>query len=86
MLVSQLRQKLEPARTPGQGAALLQTRAPGYLLVLERCALDLLLFEELVADGRRALDHGDAGTAADAAPGARPVARGPRSRTWRWMR
>src|SRR3954468_13941135 len=48
MLVSHLRQKLEPSRTPGEAAALLQTRAPGYVLSIERCTLDLLQFEELV--------------------------------------
>jgi len=53
--VSQLRKALPEPR--------LRTRAPGYVLEVDDDELDLARFERLVADGRRALSHGDAGAA-----------------------
>src|SRR6266540_7136850 len=53
--VSQLRKALPEPR--------LRTRAPGYVLEVGDDELDLARFERLVADGRRALSHGDAGAA-----------------------
>src|SRR5215471_7673120 len=51
--VSQLRKALEPGS--GRAGSLLVTRAPGYLLELERGQLDRDRFEDLVAEGGRAL-------------------------------
>jgi ABC-type transport system substrate-binding protein/DNA-binding SARP family transcriptional activator len=42
----------------------LLTRAPGYQLRVEDGELDLHVFEQLLSDGRQALEHGDAGQAA----------------------
>jgi DNA-binding SARP family transcriptional activator/pimeloyl-ACP methyl ester carboxylesterase len=41
----------------------LQTRSPGYVLRIESDELDVLRFEQLVANGRNALARGDAHTA-----------------------
>ena len=56
-LVSQLRRAL--------GDGLLVTDGPGYRLRLERGSLDVDRFEELLLDGRGALERGDAEGAAD---------------------
>src|SRR5262245_35159440 len=55
--VSQLRRAL--------GDGLLVTDGPGYRLRVERGSLDVDRFEELLADGRRALERGDAESAAN---------------------
>ena len=60
VLVSELRKLLEPRRVRGEPSRLLLTRPPGYLLALEPEQLDLTRFERLRAEGRRALEAGDA--------------------------
>jgi DNA-binding SARP family transcriptional activator/tetratricopeptide (TPR) repeat protein len=55
----------------------LVTRAPGYLLAVERAEADASRFEQLVAAGREALDGGDALRAADLLAGALALWRGP---------
>jgi predicted ATPase/DNA-binding SARP family transcriptional activator len=52
LYVSQLRRVLPPGR--------LVTRAPGYLIELEDGECDADRFEQLLADGRRALEEGNA--------------------------
>ncbi|GAA1973238.1 AfsR/SARP family transcriptional regulator [Kitasatospora viridis] len=52
--VHQLRKRLGP-----EGAALLRTAPPGYLLPTEGHQLDLLLFEQLAAEARQAAAQGD---------------------------
>jgi DNA-binding SARP family transcriptional activator len=59
--VSRLRKALDPR---GHGDPRLVTRPPGYLLQVEPGELDLHRFEELCAEGRQALEHGDARLAA----------------------
>ena len=58
--VSQLRKTLGNG---GDGARLLVTKAPGYMIALDQGQLDLLRFEHLVADARRVRDEGDPATA-----------------------
>jgi class 3 adenylate cyclase/DNA-binding SARP family transcriptional activator len=55
--VSQLRNTL--------GTGVLVTRAPGYVLELEPGALDTQRFEQLLADGRRLFEQGEAKEAGD---------------------
>src|SRR3954454_329441 len=55
--VSRLR-KLLPPET-------LSTRPPGYVLEVEPAELDLQRFEQLLADGREALSHGESQRASD---------------------
>ncbi len=50
--VSNLRKELEPDRTPRSEGTLLLTRAPGYLINVERIQIDSCRFEDLVAEGR----------------------------------
>jgi YVTN family beta-propeller protein len=57
--VSQLRKLLDPGATRGE-EELLVTRAPGYVLRVERDRIDLGRFEALVAAGKAALAKGDA--------------------------
>ncbi|WP_051468809.1 AfsR/SARP family transcriptional regulator [Actinomadura oligospora] len=59
--VSALRRLL---RGSGDGAARLVTRPGGYLIEVQPGDLDLLAFDALVRDGRRALREGQPGTAA----------------------
>lgn len=59
MFVSNLRRVLEPDRSRGTPAAVLITRAPGYLLTVEPDALDARVFERLAGQGRTALAEGD---------------------------
>jgi DNA-binding SARP family transcriptional activator/predicted ATPase len=56
IFVSKLRKQLPEG--------VLRTRAPGYLVALDGHSLDLLRFEQLEAEGRKALEHGRAGDAA----------------------
>src|SRR6185436_7343713 len=58
-------------------AGTLQTRQPGYALEIDPDALDLVRFERLQTDGRRALDEGDAETAAARLREALALWRGP---------
>jgi WD40 repeat protein/DNA-binding SARP family transcriptional activator len=53
--VKRLRRALEPARARGGAGEVLVTRQPGYLLRAGPGALDAARFEELTAQGRRAL-------------------------------
>ena len=59
--VSKLRKLFASARS---GAPRIRTLTPGYLLEIEPGTLDLHRFETLVDAGRRALERGDAETAA----------------------
>jgi len=68
--VSQLRKAL-PAAAP------LRTRAPGYVIEVERDGLDLERFHRLREEGRAALDTGDAATASDRLSDALALWRGP---------
>ncbi len=63
-LVSHLRKALDPDRVPGAASAVLVTQAPGYLVRVDRTTLDAARFEDLLAQGRGALDAGDAARAA----------------------
>ena len=58
--ISNLRRALEPARGPRQPATVLVTEPPGYRVVGPRSAVDLLRFEDLVAEGGELLRAGDA--------------------------
>lgn len=58
--ISRLRRALEPDRTPWSASRLLVRRSPGYLLRIDPDQLDALRFARLVADGRAALERGDA--------------------------
>ena len=69
--VSKLRHALD------NGRPLLHTRAPGYVLELEPGQLDVDRFESLLAEGRRALELGDAAKAAGTLREALDVWRGP---------
>lgn len=60
--VSRLRKALD---RDGAGLSRIVTRPPGYLLRVERHELDLHRFQWLVAQGRQALDAGDAERAAE---------------------
>jgi len=60
--VSRLRKALD---RDGSGLSRVVTRPPGYLLRVEPRELDLHCFEWLVAQGRQALDAGDAGRAVE---------------------
>src|SRR4051794_31461815 len=57
--VSQLRRALEHEGGDAQGGSLLVTRAPGYVLRVERGQLDVHRFEDLVAAGNDALAGGE---------------------------
>ena len=59
------------------GDGLLVTRGRGYLLQTARGQVDLDRFDELVAEGRRALGAGDARLASDRLGGALALWRGP---------
>ena len=63
--ISNLRRALEPERGRGAPATLLLTRAPGYVLAVERDEVDAAAFEDAVARARGALTAGDPHTAAD---------------------
>ena len=62
--VSHLRRLLEPGRTARTPAGVLQTRPPGYRLVVAPADLDAARFESLAARGRELLDSGDHDAAA----------------------
>jgi DNA-binding SARP family transcriptional activator len=71
--VSQLRKSLEVsgARNP------IITRAPGYVIQVESDELDVLRFERLTSQARRALEKGDPGTGAGRLRQALALWRGP---------
>jgi YVTN family beta-propeller protein len=71
-LVSGLRKLLEPDH-----AGAVVTKAPGYLLEVSGEQIDLGRFERLVAEGRRALDLGDADAASALLTDALGLWRGP---------
>ena len=67
--VSRLRKELPPGR--------LASRAPGYVLAVERDELDLEAFERRVEEGRRSLSAGDAQAASESLRLALALWRGP---------
>jgi DNA-binding SARP family transcriptional activator len=74
--VSHLRKALEPGRGRGEHE-LLVSRPPGYALLLTPSQLDAKRFELLAGEGRRLLDEGDAGAAAERLRDALALWRGP---------
>lgn len=76
-IVSDLRKLLEPERPVRGPGTVLVTRAPGYVLRVEPEALDSERFESLLAEGRGALESGDAGRAAAILRDALGLWRGP---------
>jgi DNA-binding SARP family transcriptional activator len=72
--ISQLRKALEPA---ADGAGVLKTRSPGYVLEIEPDQLDLHRFERLTAEGRRALEAKNPDRAAEKLEAALALWRGP---------
>ena len=75
--VSQLRKLLEPGRAPGTHGALLETRAPGYLVRLDPEQLDALRFERHLEEATRALKRGEAELASTELRHALDLWRGP---------
>ena len=75
--VSALRRVLEPDRPARGPSGVLLTRPPGYLLQVTPDRLDLLRFERLVDQGRRASEAGDPATARVALAEALSLWRGP---------
>jgi DNA-binding SARP family transcriptional activator/class 3 adenylate cyclase/tetratricopeptide (TPR) repeat protein len=75
--VAGLRKALEPGRRKGQSGTVLVTRPPGYLLKVDREALDVARFDGLVAAARQALADGQAGQAAGLLRQALALWRGP---------
>jgi DNA-binding SARP family transcriptional activator len=53
--VANLRKILQPGRLPGAASDVIVTRAPGYLIRVMSDDVDLMHFERLTADARRAL-------------------------------
>jgi DNA-binding SARP family transcriptional activator len=74
--VSQLRKALGPSGN-GESARAVKTRSPGYVLEIDPEQLDLHRFERLAAEGRRALDGGNAREAAERLEAALALWRGP---------
>ena len=62
--VTQVQRQVSELRKALGSATVIETRAPGYALHVEPGELDLQRFEQLSADGRRALAAGDARQAA----------------------
>jgi DNA-binding SARP family transcriptional activator len=61
--ISELRALLEPDRVPGEAGALIETRPPGYRIVVPSDGLDLAIFERRAEAAGSALAAGDAATA-----------------------
>ncbi|MFD7069051.1 BTAD domain-containing putative transcriptional regulator [Streptomyces sp. NPDC059913] len=61
--LSHLRRALEPGRGADRAATPLHYRAPGYILGLERDAIDVHRFDRMVMDGQHRLSDGDFATA-----------------------
>ena len=57
--VKNLRRVLEPDRRPGSPSAVLITRRPGYMLVVDADGVDASRFERLVREGRASLGADD---------------------------
>ena len=74
--VFHLRQALEPQRARGAQSAVLVTADRGYLLRVDRSAVDAAVFEARLVGGRAALDAGHHGEAATELGGALQLWRG----------
>src|SRR6266700_1946583 len=74
--VSRLRKTIQPAGAQA-GEAILETRAPGYVLRIPLESIDARRFEALVSDGRRAMTAGDASLCAAKLNEALSLWRGP---------
>jgi DNA-binding SARP family transcriptional activator len=61
--ISELRALLEPDRAPGEAGALIETRPPGYRILVPPEGLDLAIFERRAEAAGSALTAGDAATA-----------------------
>jgi len=61
--ISELRMLLEPTRAAGVGGSVIETRPPGYRILVAPDALDLQLFERRADDASSALSAGDAESA-----------------------
>ncbi|MFC7388069.1 AfsR/SARP family transcriptional regulator [Sphaerisporangium rhizosphaerae] len=75
--VADLRRALEPERPPGAPARLLVREGPGYALRAAPAAIDAERFTDLAVRGRRALEDGEPGRAADLLGQALALWRGP---------
>ncbi len=75
--VSRLRRALEPHRPPRAPATLLVSRAPGYLLVVDRDRYDVTRFEDSVRNGTALLAAGQAAEAHHTLSAALNLWRGP---------
>ena len=75
--VSRLRKSLEPDRKHRQQTGIIVTKAPGYLVRVERDELDLERFERLAEEGREALLAGDPEAARERLVEALALWRGP---------
>lgn len=75
--VSHLRRALEPGHEAGTADGLLLTRPPGYVLHTDELAVDAARFEQLAAEGRRALEDGSPAEAAAVLDDALALWRGP---------
>lgn len=58
--VADLRRRLEPERPRRTPATIIQTRSPGYVLVCDPAAVDVIEFERLTASAQATLRDGDA--------------------------
>src|SRR3954451_3216961 len=74
--VSNLRRVLEPDRPPRAPATVLASVPPGYVLRIDREALDAARFQALAAEGHALLEAGDADAAAQRLAGALDLWRG----------
>lgn len=75
--VSNLRRALEPLKVTRGGRELIVTRRPGYLVEVDAGELDLLAFDALVSQARKAVADGAAGDAVDIYRQADALWRGP---------
>ena len=75
--VGKLRKALEPGRARGTPREILLTRAPGYILRVERDQLDTESFERLLSEGRGAREAGENPVAAETLRAALELWRGP---------
>ncbi|GAA3202884.1 AfsR/SARP family transcriptional regulator [Nonomuraea helvata] len=75
--ISQLRRALEPERSPGAPPRLLVREGTGYALRTDPSAVDAERFADLAVAGRRALDGGRPGSAAELLTEALELWRGP---------